>query len=185
MSKIKRGTEVSFPVPVFLLFFPIFFLPLSFHSNPHFVLRWWFHSFTVFGLEVSHFGSFHLSISQTLLVSLQHSRHWLFGPLSLWPQSCSWFPATTNHHLEAVAGGGEAVVRRRWRASQIELMQGGGEMWRQAAAVLATTHVAPLRLEGTDDKWKKTTWARKETWKSHKLTSSPSACKQQQRFYLL
>lgn len=122
VSKIKRGTKISFPAPIFLLLSPTFFLPLPFSSPLFFLLGWQFHCVTIPGLEVSNFGSFHLSIPQACLVSLQHSWHWLLWPLSFWSQPCPWFPAATNHHLVAVAGGGEAVVGGGWRTPQTELM---------------------------------------------------------------
>lgn len=128
MSKIKRGTEISFPVLILLLFYPTSFLPLPFSSHLLFLLGWWFHCVAIPSLEVSNFGSFQLSIPEAFLVSLQHSWHWLLRPLSLWPQPCPWSPTATNHHLVAVGGGGEAVVGGRWWTPQTELMQSGGEM---------------------------------------------------------
>lgn len=154
VSKIKRGTEISFPVLILLLFSPTF-SPFQSFSSHHLFLFWsYFHCVTISGLEVSNFGSFHLSIPKALLVSLQHSWHWPFSTLTLWAQPRPWCPATTNHHLKAVAGGREAVVGCRCRTLQTELMQSGGEMCRQAAAVLGPTHITPLRLGGTGDKGK-------------------------------
>ena len=158
VSKIKRGTEISFPGLVFLFFSPTIFLPLSFASAFLFLLWWSFHCGRVPGLEVSHFGSFHVSISQAFLVSFQHRWHWLFGPLSHRPQPCPRFPAAANHHLVAVAGGGEAVVGCGGSTPQTEQMKSGGEMWRQAAVVLATTHTAPLRLGGTGGEQRRRQW---------------------------
>lgn len=115
VSKIKRGTKVSFPVFIPLLPPPTCFFPLPLSFPLLFFLGWWFHSVTIPGSKMCNFGSFHLSVAQTLLVSLQHSWHWLLRPLSLWSQSRSRFPATANHHLVAVAGGWQAVEGGGWR----------------------------------------------------------------------
>lgn len=86
------------------------------------------HCVTIPGLEVSHFGSLHLSKAQPVLVSLQHSRHWLLRPLPLWPQSLPRFPAAANHHLVAVARRWQAVVGGGRITAQTELVQSGGRM---------------------------------------------------------
>lgn len=154
MSKIKRGTEISFPVLIPLLLSPPFLLPLPFPQPLLFLLGRWFDGVAISGLEVSNFGPCRRSVAQTFVVSLQHGGHRLFGPDSLWSQPRPGFPATAHHHLVAVAGGGETVVRGGSGAPQTELMQRGREMRGRAAVVVTATHTAPLRLGGAEGKHK-------------------------------
>lgn len=144
-SQVKRSSEISLPVPVPLLLPPLL-LPLLLSSTLLPPLGRRLHCISISGLEVCDLGSFGPSKPQALLVPLQHGGHGLPAPLPLRSQSCSGGPAAAHHHLVADAGWREAVVRRGRSAAHAELVQGGGEVRCQAAAVVAAAHVAPARL---------------------------------------
>ena len=147
---IKRGAEISFPVPIGLLLPPAFLFPLTLISSSLSLYSpGRLDCPGVLGGEVSDPGSFNWSIAQALVISLEHSGDGLLRPAPVRTQPRPWIPAASDHHLVAGTGRGEAVLGGGGLSAQAKLVQGGGDMGRGVAAEVAPTHLTPLALGDT------------------------------------